>query len=166
MNQYAEFFLSSKSSVVQLELLELSHPSFSKTYRIVRNAAQGVTVTLENGDVEFFQYYPANIEGVGVRDDLDFGLSVQLGDLGEIIPQELDRVTNEGTFNILPDLIYRTYRSDDLENILFGPIRLSARNFSFREEGATFIANAPALNSTKTGKLYTFEDFPMLRGFV
>ena len=74
MTTYAEFFLKSKSSVVQLETLEISHPNFTKIYRIVRNAVQGVTVTLENGSSATFDYYPLAIENAGVRDDLDQAL--------------------------------------------------------------------------------------------
>jgi len=37
-----EYFLNAPAKLVQLELLELSHSAFSKTYRIVRNAPEGV----------------------------------------------------------------------------------------------------------------------------
>jgi hypothetical protein len=89
---YAKFFLSGKSSVVQLELLEISHPNFSKVYRIVRNAIAGVTVTLEDSSVSTFDYYPCQIIPNGSKNDLDQTLQIALGDLGQILPQELDRV--------------------------------------------------------------------------
>ncbi len=274
MSNYTEFFLASKSSVVQLELLEISHSKFTKTYRIVRNAVNGVTVDLQDyginlfnpNDPDFtpdfyvhpngnlaanptysatgyiplvagktytrsyasfycyydenlnpvgndptvgtltftvpagakfgrfsiadaalatfqinegdtletyrafgiadFTYYPLRIVGVGARDNLDFGLKIDLGDLGEVLPTELDAVSSESGYEEKPVVKYRTYRSDDLTAPLFGPLVLEVRSFSFNREGSTFEAKAPALNVNKTGELYKIDRFPMLRGFL
>lgn len=166
MSRYAEFFLKSKSSVVQLETLEISHPNFTKTYRIVRNAVEGVTVALENGSSATFEYYPLQIENAGVRDDLDQSIKINLGDLGEVLPKELDEVSSNDGFGIKPIVIYRTYRSDDLTRPLFGPVMLEVSTFAFNREGSTFEAKAPSLNINKTGEIYSLDRFPMLRGFL
>tara|TARA_Y100001973_G_C5206110_1_gene341642 strand:+ start:947 stop:1447 length:501 start_codon:yes stop_codon:yes gene_type:complete len=166
MSAYTEFFLASKSSIVQLELLEISHSSFTKTYRIVRNAVDGVTVTLEDASSQTFDYYPLRIVGVGTRDNLDFGIKIDLGDLGEVLPEELDAVSSDDGFSEKPVVKYRTYRSDDLTAPLFGPVVLEVRSFSFNREGSTFEAKAPSLNVNKTGELYKIDRFPMLRGFL
>ena len=42
--QHIDFFFKSKSSIVELELLELTHPNFSIDYRIVRNAVDGIGI--------------------------------------------------------------------------------------------------------------------------
>ncbi|MBN46212.1 MAG: hypothetical protein CMH23_07030 [Methylophaga sp.] len=166
MSEYSEFFLNSSSSVVQLELLEISHPNFTKTYRIVRNAVNGVTVTLEDASVETFDYYPLRITGTETRENLDFSLRIDLGDLGEVLPPELDAVSSAGGFETKPIVKYRTYRSDDLNAPLFGPLVLEVKSFSFNREGSTFEAKAPSLNVNKTGELYKIDRFPMLRGFL
>ena len=166
MSNYAEFFLKSKSSVVQLETLEISHPNFTKTYRVVRNAVEGVRVTLENGSSATFDYYPLQIENAGVRDDLDQSIKINLGDLGEVLPKELDEVSSNNGFGIKPIVIYRTYRSDDLSRPLFGPVTLEVSTFAFNREGSTFEAKAPSLNINKTGEIYSLDRFPMLRGFL
>lgn len=163
---YAEFFLNSKSSVVQLELLEISHPNFTKVYRIVRNAVKGITVKLETGDTASFDYYPMRIENNGTKDDLDQSFTITLGDLGEVLPKELDSVASAQGYNVKPVVTYRTYRSDDLTRPLFGPVLLEVESFAFNREGSTFTAKAPSLNVNKTGELYTLERFPMLRGFL
>lgn len=163
---YAEFFLNSKSSVVQLELLEISHPNFTKVYRIVRNAVKGITVKLETGDSASFDYYPMRIENDGMKDDLDQSFTITLGDLGEVLPKELDSVASAQGYNVKPVVTYRTYRSDDLTRPLFGPVLLEVESFAFNREGSTFTAKAPSLNVNKTGELYTLERFPMLRGFL
>lgn len=166
MSNYSEFFLKSKSSVVQLETLEISHPSFTKIYRIVRNAVEGVTVKLENEIYADFTYYPLQIENAGVRDDLDQSLKINLGDLGEVLPKELDEVSSKDGFSIKPTVVYRTYRSDDLERPLFGPVVLEISSFAFNREGSSFEAKAPSLNINKTGEVYKLDRFPMLRGFL
>ena len=166
MTTYAEFFLNSKSSVVQLETLEISHPNFTKVYRIVRNAVQGISTKLENGSYATFDYYPLKIENAGVRDDLDQSLTINLGDLGEVLPKELDEVSSNDGFGVKPTVIYRTYRSDDLNRPLFGPVTLEVSTFAFNREGSTFEAKAPSLNINKTGEIYSLDRFPMLRGFL
>lgn len=166
MPTYAEFFLKSKSSVVQLETLEIYHPNFTKTYRIVRNSVEGVSVILENGASADFSYYPLQIENAGIRDDLDQAIKINLGDLGEVLPKELDEVSSNNGFGIKPTVIYRTYRSDDLTRPLFGPVALEVSSFAFNREGSTFEAKAPSLNISKTGEIYKLDRFPMLRGFL
>ncbi len=166
MTTYAEFFLKSKSSVVQLETLEISHPDFTKVYRVVRNAVQGVTVALENNSSATFDYYPLKIENAGIRNDLDQSITINLGDLGEVLPKELDEVSSNNGFSIKPTVIYRTYRSDDLSRPLFGPVLLEVTTFAFNREGSSFEAKAPSLNITKTGEVYKIDRFPMLRGFL
>ena len=166
MTTYAEFFLKSKSSVVQLETLEISHPDFTKVYRIVRNAVQGVSVSLENGSIQSFDYYPLKIENAGIRNDLDQSITINLGDLGEVLPKELDEVSSNNGFSVKPTVVYRTYRSDDLSRPLFGPVLLEVTTFAFNREGSSFEAKAPSLNITKTGEIYKIDRFPMLRGFL
>jgi hypothetical protein len=166
MSDYSEFFLNAGSNVAELELLEISHPNFTKTYYLVRNAVNGVTVTLEDSTSQEFEYYPLQITPVGSGDDLDQVLRIQLGDLGTLLPQELDAVSAAGGFGTKPTLKYRTYRSDDLSAPLYGPITLEISALTFKKEGAAFEAHAPRLNSTATGELYTTSRFPMLRGFI
>lgn len=166
MSKYSEFFLKSKASIVQLELIEISHPFFTETYRKVRNSLQSVTVTLETAIEATFDYYPLKITSMGARTDLESGFRVDLGDLGEVLPKEFDSIAFNDAFEIKPTLVYRTYRSDDLSEPLFGPVNLECSNFSFNSEGASFEAKAPALNNNRTGETYLFERFPMLRGFV
>src|SRR3954470_18883417 len=118
MSDYSEFYLNSKASVVQLDCIEISHANFSQTFRLVRNATYGVTVTHEDSSEHDYVYCPMQCALSGPQDDLDQILTVQFGDLGEIIPAELDRVRTANGFGEMPRLIYRTYRSDDLGNVL------------------------------------------------
>lgn len=167
MSRYSDYFLNSRSSVVQLELIEISHPGFTQTYRAVRNAVKGVTVTLETGGTAFFEYYPLKIVPQSSRDDLDHSISLTFGDLGEILPKELDAVMKypKGQ-DIKPTVKYRVYRSDDLSSPLYGPLLLEVEAFTFDKQGATFEAKAPSINLTRTGEIYSLTRFPALRGFL
>lgn len=167
MSEYSEFFLNTPSRVVQLELLEISHPNFSKVYRIVRNNRLGCTVTLEDGiTTVFFEYYPVKITRSNTDNSLDQVYKIQLGDLGELIPKELDLVSAADGFLVKPQVRYRTYRSDDLSKPLLGPMDLEIVDMPMTREGASFEAQAPSLNNTQTGEVYDFDRFPGLRGFL
>ena len=167
MGLYSEYFLNSRSHIVQLELVEVTHPNFTQPYRIVRNARDGVTVNLSDAEPAVsFSYYPARVEQLGARDDLEAAIRVDLGDLGEVIPQEIDAVAEAGGFMTKPAVRYWAFRSDQLGEPMYGPLHLEVPSISFTEEGSSFEAKAPALNSTKTGRRYTLDDFPMLRGFL
>jgi hypothetical protein len=165
MSALSEYYLNSASSIVKLDLLDIAHPDFSKTYYIVRNAIAGVTVTREDATVQAYEYYPLQITPTGSDSDLDQVLKVQLGDLGEILPMELDRISVAGTFKILPTLTYRQYRSDQLGAPIDGPHVFQIDNIAFNETGAAFQASAPRVNQTGTGQRYSYDRFPMLRGF-
>ena len=167
MPDYTSFYLNSAGSVVRIECFELSHPNFTKVYRVVRNVTAGITLNHENGLLYAYDYCPLKIERSNTTDDLDEGLSIGMGLLGDELPQEFDRV-NAGVYShIVPVLKYRVYRSDDLTAPMFGPSILEVRGCSFDDAGqASFEATAPRLNTTKTGEIYTFSRFPMLRGFL
>lgn len=166
MSAYTEYFLNSPSSVVHLDTLEISHPNFTQTYWIVRNAVKGLTATLETAVSQEFTYYPCRITPLGSSDDLDQAMRIDLGDLGEVIPLEFDAVEAAGGFQTKPTVKYRAYRSDDLSAPLYGPLVLEVREFSFDREGASFEARAPSLNLTRVGEFYRLERFPMLRGVI
>ena len=163
---YSNYLLNSLSDVAQLETIEISHPNFASTHYFVRNHTSGVTVTLENNVSQAFSYLPMKITEQGTGSDLDFGLLIEFGDLGEFLPNDLDAVASANALFTEPTLIYRTYRSDDLTSPMVGPIQLSVNSFSFNENGATFEAGANNSNSQRTGELYTISRFPMLRAFI
>lgn len=163
MTDYVAYFLNSRSSVVQLETLEISHPDFTQSYFIVRNSRAGLTATLETAVEQVFDYYPLRIRPAGSKDDMEQSLQIDLGDLGEVLPLEVDAVTAAGGLAIKPIVKYRVYRSDDLSAPMLGPLTLEITNLASAKEGASFEASAPSLDNNRTGELYRLERFPMLR---
>jgi hypothetical protein len=166
MSKHSEFFLNSASSVVPLETMVITHPSFSQDYYIVRNAMNGITATLEDATTHNFTYYPLSIKQTGASDDLDQSLEIQLGDLGEVVPDEIDRCFAAATMGTKPTLIYRTFRSDDLTAPMDGPFRYEITSLGSKRAYSGFLAGAPKLNTNRTGQIYTMTRFPMLRGFL
>lgn len=166
MGDLNAFFFNTKANIVQLELLEISHPNFSTTYYIVRNKVGGVTVTHEDATSHAYIYYPLRITSQAAKDDLDSSLQIDLGDLGELFPTEIDNVVSASGFANKPVVKYRTYRSDDLTQPLSGPLILEAKRFSHNEQGLSFEASAPQVNVNKSGEIYYLDRFPMLRGFL
>lgn len=163
---YVEFFLNCAASVVRLECLEISHPSFSQVYRVVRNATQGVSVTHEDGLDYWHEYYPLKITPLDMTSDLDTGFRVDFGDLGEVLPKEAAAVLAGPDLRVKPTLVYRSYRSDRTDQILEGPYRLEVKAISYNREGCSFDAKAPLLNMSTTGELYKLDRFYPLRGFL
>lgn len=166
VNLALQYFLSAHRDVVALDCIELWHPSFSRLYRLVRNARDGVTVTLETGESAWFEWYPMRITEKRDALDLDQGFQIDFGDLGETIPRELDLIQTANTMRTKPSLNYRVYRSDNLSSPIIGPYKLEVRSFSFNKQGASFEASAPFLNLNKTGENYNLTRFFTLRGFV
>lgn len=169
MATFEEFFLSRKSNVARLELLEITHPSFSKVYRIVRNAMSGVTVDLPAPDNEagvLFEFYPVRLQRGGQNGTMDNTLNITFGDLSDVIPQEIDRIIAADTFNIAPKVRYWAYRSDDLTTPIYGPVNFEVTSLPYTKEGFSASASAPQISNTGTGEIYTLERFPMLRGFL
>lgn len=169
MSLYSQFFLGSSPHIVQLDCLELLHPNFANTagWRVVRNAVKGVTVDHEGGGGTFFyDYYPMTIKPVGSSSDLGQALRVTFGDLGVIVASELSQLQRENAMGIRPTAKFRTYRSDSLSAPLSGPLILEVTKITTSEEGCTLECQAPNVNNTRTGILYTIDQFPMLRGFV
>ncbi|MEK5744378.1 hypothetical protein VXE41_16005, partial [Acinetobacter variabilis] len=78
MTDYTAFFLNNSGGVVQLECLEISHPSFTKVFRYTRNDEDGVQI----GN-NFYQYQPMSIKRTNVNNDLAHEFQVTVADMDE-----------------------------------------------------------------------------------
>ena len=172
MSDLADYFFASSRDVAALELVEITHPNFTRPYRIVRNTVDpldpdGVTVALSPEEpAARFDCWPARFSGRGARDDLDYQITIDLGDVGEVMPMELDAVAEAGGFMTKPMVRHWVFRSDNLTSPILGPIVLEAPSINGDGTVSSVDARAPTLNTTKTGERYTVERFPMLRGFL
>lgn len=168
MADLTSYFYNSTANIKRYETLEISHSSFSKTYWVCRNCSlDGITATLEDGTTAAsFVYYPMDIKRSGEQNNLDQSLTVSFGDLGEILPQEIDNVVNADNSLEYPAVIYRVWRSDDLSSPLEGPEVYRIETINFKKDSSTFDIVAPRLNLYGSGIIYNNADIPMLQGFV
>lgn len=165
MSDYTEFFLNGNGGTVALDCFELTHPNFTTSHRLVRNAVNGVTVTHDGGS-KVYRYCGMKLDFGGSRADLDNTLTITLGDVGEELQSELDSIAASDGFSTRPVINYRVYRSDVLSAPMYGPIKLEVTKVAYTVEGAALEASATSLNVSKTGEIYTLARFPMLRGFL
>ncbi len=166
MPDYNAFFLDSPSSVVQLDTIEISHPSFSQTFWLVRNRSDGLTATLETFEQQAFEYVPFVMTESPIDETLEYELRIALGDLSEIMPPEVDRMVAAGTIKIPPNVVFRRFSSDDLSAPMVGPIRLQMVEPTVTFEGMVFSARPQSANRVATGLVYNFDQFPTARGLL
>lgn len=163
MTTLSEFFLNRRGRVRSYECLKLSHPNFTQDYYIVRNKVGGVTITID-GTPQNFVYYPLRLTEQDDRANLDYGMQVDLGDVGKIVPGEIAAIDAADGWDTCPTVTYWVFRSDDLSAPILGPISLEVTSFPVGRQGASFIARAPSMNVNRTGELYLSSRFSMLKG--
>lgn len=160
------FWLSGNPDDVRLLLVEISHPAWSKTYRIVQNHADGITVQHEDTFSYDYEYVPLTIQRGNNSDDLDQEITIGVGDLGEMFPKELDAARASQYSKVRPRLNYREYNLSDLTKPQVTILDLEVTDYEPKKEGAVFVCRAKQMNLTKTGEVYTLDNTPTLRGFV
>jgi len=159
------YWLSGNPDDVRLLCVEVSHPAWSKVYRLVQNHADGITVQHENTFSYDYEYVPLTIQRGTNSDDLDQEITIGVGDLGEDFPDELKRARDSQYSDIRPMLNYREYNLSDLTKPQVTILGLEVTDYEPKIEGAVFVCRAKQMNLTKTGEVYTLDNTPTLRGF-
>jgi hypothetical protein len=158
------FVLDGPASAAYAETVVLSHSAWSKEYRVVRNVIKGCEARLEDDSVVEFEYYPLAVRLPVSRSGLALDLTVELGDLGEVVPSELDRVRESGRTLERPVLTYRAFRSDALlDGPIVGPWRLEVYSVAVTAGLSVLSARTRASSPARTGLTYTRRLFPTLR---
>ena len=166
-NRAQDYFLRGDPTVVRPQLIEVTHPAFRRAYRYVQNAARGVTVTHEDGEIHAYRYSPISIKKSKSDDSLDQSITITVGDLGEFLPDDMDRLrASEDHRNVKPTLNYREYLSDNLDSPILTIEELMVTDHQPHIDGGMFVCKAKEMNLTKTGMSYTLEDFLTLRDFL
>lgn len=167
MSTLTEYFFAAGPAESRYQLLEISHPDFDTTFRVVRNQTKNLIVTHEDATGPFeYVYMPMEIKTMGSSGNLDQSIEITFGDLGTILSRQLENVLRNNGMQTKPQVVYREYSSLDLTEPLFGPFTLSINTIAFNKLGASFSAKPIAFNRGRTGEVYDIGRFPMLRGFV
>lgn len=126
MSALSEYFFKAPPAAVRLQLLEISHPNID-TFRVVRNNIKGpINVKHEDDEVVEYEHYPLRIEEIGSDNSLDQEIRITLGDLGQILPTQLDLISEANNMNTKPVLKYREYLSNS-----YGMLPLGLPNWLF-----------------------------------
>lgn len=158
MTDYVSFYLNNTNDPIPFECIEMDHPSFATPYRFVMNAADGV-----RAGGNWYEYKPMQIEKSNVTNDLDQKFSITLEDLDDKLFSAFNAIPFDS--DVSPSFRYRMFREDMLDEALIEVQTLEVASFSKDAQGLlTFDAEAPVLNSSKTGKVYSVEDYPLLQG--
>ena len=160
------YWLVGKHDDVRLECIEITHPSFSRNYRFVRNHSDGVRVRHENATWYDYTFLPISIEAGESGDNLQQSFTIGIGDVGEIMPYEIQRLRNGRYPTQRPVLNYRVYLISDLSKPLSSVRGLEITDIQRKKTGAVLKCQAKQTNKTGTGVRYTLSDYPTLRGFI
>lgn len=143
-----------------IDTIELSHSLFSKTYYLTRELA-GIIANIEGGAAKAFIGSNIEITLNSTKSDLDQNFSFTIQDLENVLDDELENIPLDNTEDIV--LTYRGFISSDLSEPAEGPIALETIGVSQEKGRFTIAAGAPQLNWNKTGVIYSYDDWPMLR---
>jgi hypothetical protein len=158
---YINFFLNSKRNEYMVQTLEIYHPSFSKTYYLTPNSFKGLVA-----EDQEYEFCPMSIKRLSSTSDLEQALSITFGDIGTILQAEMIRVLDDDAHLTKPSCTYKAYSSNDLNTPIMGPYVLEIASVTFTRGGAQFDIRSRIANATGTGRRYTFDRFPSLKGFL
>lgn len=160
MNE-TDYFLNSGSDMIRYECVSLSHPNFTQDYHLVRNAFDGLSVEIEGQTVDF-EYCPMRVDHEARKEDMDYGVKIILGDVGELIEPEMRRIIAANALDIKPNAVF--YEIADGSVIRQASLEVSA--VQVVPEGASLELKPPSANNRSVGKVYTLEQFKGLRAFL
>ena len=160
-----DYWLRGRHDDVRLECIEIKHPSFSRDYRFVRNHADGVRARHEDGVYRDYEYLPMTVRAAKAADDLQQSFTMGIGDVGEIVPNEIDRLRRGTHRTVRPVVNYRVYLTSDLANPMNSVRGLEITDNQPQKQGAVFACKARELNKTDTSVIFTTNLLPTLAGF-
>lgn len=164
-NKEIEHWLRGRHDDIRVECIEIIHPSFSRHYRFVRNAVDGIRVKDERGYWKDYDYLPISIKPGQSANNLEQSFTMGIGDVGEVMPFELDRLRRGSYAHVKPTVNYRTYLTSDLSEAMMSVRGLEITDNQPQKQGAVFKCKARELNKTSTGICFTYDRFETLRGF-
>ena len=143
-----------------IETIEISHSLFNQVFRFTREP-DGINAWIETGQTVFFEGTNFDLRLNSTKSDLDQNIGITISDIENKLDDNLDLIPLDNDEKI--SVIYRAYNASDLTGIGDGPYRLEAVNVAQEKGLFTVTAGAPQLNWSKTGIIYDYDTFPMLR---
>lgn len=169
MSDYSDYFLGGTRDEIRLETIEIAHADMSQSYYIQYQDPAGFSAAIDDASpptMATFEYFPMRIVALKSEASLEQVVRVEWGDLGDVLPTEIDAIVSAGGIATKPTLKYREFLASDLTAPIKGPITLQIHSISRNSEGASFEARPSSTNRSRTGEIQTIDRFPGLLGFV
>ena len=147
-----------------LESVEISHPNWPQVLRYVVNSSEPIQLTHEDGQTFEYVYVPLTINRGGDEDNLDQKLSAVIGDVGTIIPDLIKLVLQDDEITT-PILNYRAYIIGRYDVPAYVVKDLEVITVTRDWQGSSFEAQAPGLNDSGNGEIYSASTDESLEGF-
>jgi hypothetical protein len=158
------FLASAPRTAHLIQTVELSHSMMLKRYFLWREPYSGV-ITTEDG---LWVVEPVNmaisLSGDEGHLDQNFEIRISTVDIEDEFREQLDSIPVDTLEKIR--CVYREYLSDDLTDIVTGPIVLQVEAITQVIGAASLQAVYTRYNQLRTGEAYVPRDVPMLRGFL
>lgn len=159
MSDYTSFYLNASGSVAEVSCIEITHPTFN--FYLQSFDDDGFHVVHENGQKVFYEYLPMRVDRSNVNNDLDQVVKMTINDFDDRLIEAYSNILDKKPVQFKQ----RIYRDDNLDSPMVVIQTLHITSMSKDSKGnITFEAKAPELNNVKTGDVYSFEQFPLLRG--
>ncbi len=162
--QLKEFLASAPQNKHIIQVVEISHSAMTRAYYLWREPYTGL-ITLEDDSTVSVDHVNIGVTLPETNQTLDqaFTFNIDTVNVNDDFRRELDLVPIDTTEKIV--IVYREYLSDNLTEPQ-ATVRLQTESIAYNKGVATMSAVSPRFNITRTGELYTYKRFPMLRGFL
>ncbi len=162
--QLKKFLASAPQNKHVIQVVQISHSAMTKVFYLWREPYTG-TITLDDDSVVSVEPLNIDVTLPETNQTLDqaFSFSFDTVNVNDEFRDELDLIPIDTTEKIV--IIYREYLSDNLGEPQ-ATVKLQTESLAYNKGVATMSAVSPRFNITRTGELYTYKRFPMLRGFL
>lgn len=161
---YELYLLNNPDDVRLIELIEIYHPALTQTF-LLTPTPEPVTLTLEDGRTITPRNVSMDVRKSSSKDDLDERFTFTISDIYGELNDQADLIPLDDQTPV--SLIYRGFISTDTSEPSEGPYILQVATMTQSTDGSVSIeAQSPSLVVNRTGELYTYDRFPMLRGFL
>lgn len=114
-----DFFFTEHPALIKYECVSITHPNFSQDFNLVRNSAIGLKVEADPPEnyIEY-TYVPMEVKTLGSGHDMDQSMEFTIGDVGELLPAEIERISAANGFQTKPTIVYREYASNSTDIVV------------------------------------------------
>ena len=156
-----DFYLKATSGIARIDAIELSHPDFPIIYLQNYDDEESLPLIIDGTEV-MHKYAQFDVGRGNSAPDLEQSFTINLFEEVDEINVLIDSASHLQPIKFK----WRWYRSDDYSAPIETIESLTIANIAFNSDGFSFTASAEPLNSVATGKIYTLEDYPMLKGTI